>query len=241
MGLKEPGLRGSLRNVSVGIDAIPDSAIHQWAFDEGSGSTATDSAGDNDLSISGASWVSNGFEGGFALDFDGTDDNATGSFISQLTGDNEFSFAFTVDLDNSSKGSEGTTEQVIYNADEDGSFENTFTCSVGNDSSDAFEFESRDSNGDIAFRSGIDVSGESGLARLTITHDGSGNSTVYLNGSEVTDQNLNGNVENDSGFAIASDSKNDLYWDGRMDHPIAYDSELSSSEVQNDYDTQPWS
>ena len=28
MGLKEPGLRGSLRNVSVGIDAIPDSDIY---------------------------------------------------------------------------------------------------------------------------------------------------------------------------------------------------------------------
>ena len=27
MGLKEPGLRGSLRNVSVGIDAIPDSVV----------------------------------------------------------------------------------------------------------------------------------------------------------------------------------------------------------------------
>ena len=32
MGLKEPGLRGSLRNVSVGIDAIPDSEVwDDWA------------------------------------------------------------------------------------------------------------------------------------------------------------------------------------------------------------------
>ena len=30
MGLKESGLRGSLRNVSVDIDAIPDSAIYWW-------------------------------------------------------------------------------------------------------------------------------------------------------------------------------------------------------------------
>ena len=30
MGLKEPGLRGSLRNVSVGIDAIPDSVVDNF-------------------------------------------------------------------------------------------------------------------------------------------------------------------------------------------------------------------
>ena len=33
MGLKESGLRGSLRNVSVGIDAIPD----DWLYDRGAG------------------------------------------------------------------------------------------------------------------------------------------------------------------------------------------------------------
>ena len=45
MGLKEPGLRGSLRNVSVGIDAIPDAYLSDdWGDDrltdrEGSGTT----------------------------------------------------------------------------------------------------------------------------------------------------------------------------------------------------------
>ena len=34
MGLKEPGLRGSLRNVSVGIDAIPDSVVSRPQDDQ---------------------------------------------------------------------------------------------------------------------------------------------------------------------------------------------------------------
>ena len=42
MGLKESGLRGSLRNVSVGIDAIPDEPDLQWLIDEGSETTITD-------------------------------------------------------------------------------------------------------------------------------------------------------------------------------------------------------
>ena len=37
MGLKESGLRGSLRNVSVGIDAIPDSSVERGSDNDTSG------------------------------------------------------------------------------------------------------------------------------------------------------------------------------------------------------------
>ena len=52
MGLKESGLRGSLRNVSVGIDAIPDSVVSRYNADEeslGSQTTITDLIGDRHL------------------------------------------------------------------------------------------------------------------------------------------------------------------------------------------------
>ena len=70
MGLKEPGLRGSLRNVSVGIDAIPDS-VALYLFDEGSGSTFADSDGDADGSFINGSWVS--------------DSDAVGGFMAENT------------------------------------------------------------------------------------------------------------------------------------------------------------
>ena len=75
MGLKESGLRGSLRNVSVGMGAIPDSAIHQYPTDEGSGTTLGDNVGSADGTISGASWDdTEGGKGGWVLDYDGDDD-----------------------------------------------------------------------------------------------------------------------------------------------------------------------
>ena len=44
MGLKESGLRGSLRNVSVGIDAIPDSVVSRPA-DDGANTGVTNPIG----------------------------------------------------------------------------------------------------------------------------------------------------------------------------------------------------
>ena len=75
MGLKESGLRGSLRNVSVGIDAIPDSGgSHQWNHDEGEGTTLSDAIGGLDGAINGATWTSGAGTEDVYLDYDGTDD-----------------------------------------------------------------------------------------------------------------------------------------------------------------------
>ena len=49
MGLKESGLRGSLRNVSVGISAIPDSLGHQYLVGDFSTDGWPDSEGDQDI------------------------------------------------------------------------------------------------------------------------------------------------------------------------------------------------
>ena len=76
MGLKESGLRGSLRNVSAGIVTIPDSVEHRWRFDEGTGSTFSDTIGSIDGSLNGAGWESDSrFTGGFAVSTDGVDDH----------------------------------------------------------------------------------------------------------------------------------------------------------------------
>ena len=50
MGLKESGLRGSLRNVSVGIDAIlDDGLLYRWPADDGSGEIISDEFENIDL------------------------------------------------------------------------------------------------------------------------------------------------------------------------------------------------
>ena len=57
MGLKESGLRGSLRNVSVGIDAIPDSGgENQWNWTAGDGTVVVDVNGESDANFNSLSW-----------------------------------------------------------------------------------------------------------------------------------------------------------------------------------------
>lgn len=56
--------------------AIPtDGLIHRWRMDEGSGSTAADSVGTADGTISGPTWASGDGIGGFYLDYAGGTDN----------------------------------------------------------------------------------------------------------------------------------------------------------------------
>ena len=68
MALKEPGLRGSLRNVSVGIGAIPDFVESQYQFeDETDTTTAIDAVSGNNLSLSDVTFDSTSKCGNFAL------------------------------------------------------------------------------------------------------------------------------------------------------------------------------
>ena len=86
MGLKESGLRGSLRNVSVGIGAIPDAeGLHEWLMDEGEGTTAADRVGAGDLSLSDVEWGTGTGVGDTYLDFDGSGDNMAKAEQSDLS------------------------------------------------------------------------------------------------------------------------------------------------------------
>ena len=72
MGLKESGLRGSLRNVSVGIDAIPDVLDNHFRFDEGSGTALNDDVGDLTATSDVDNWESAAnFVGGLCISYSG--------------------------------------------------------------------------------------------------------------------------------------------------------------------------
>ena len=91
MGLKEPGLRGSLRNVSVGIDAIPDTHAYRV---EDFAEPWSDAVGDVDMSVSGlsASTFNNGED---SVSADGSDHGLAdvSDFFSQET----FGIALTIE------------------------------------------------------------------------------------------------------------------------------------------------
>ena len=66
-------------------DEVETNLISHWKFDEGTGSVAYDSAGDNDGTIYGAQWTTGIIDG--ALDFDGDGDYVEFASVAALQGD----------------------------------------------------------------------------------------------------------------------------------------------------------
>lgn len=101
MGFKEGGLRGSLRNVSVGATEIPDSVVTQYRYEDDSDTTvAIDSIGNNPATISGATYTADAIVGSLALDHDGSDDESTSDNtvdLSALGSDDSFEIAAHID------------------------------------------------------------------------------------------------------------------------------------------------
>jgi hypothetical protein len=74
------------------VSTIPDSGVLKYGFNEGSGTTATDSFGSNDGTINGASFTTTSAEGSHALSFDGNvGENVDSSLAPDTT--NNFSWA----------------------------------------------------------------------------------------------------------------------------------------------------
>jgi hypothetical protein len=245
VSIDHPDIQNSYsQQFKVNGSEIPESAIHQWKFSDGSGTTATDSEDSNDLSLSGPTWVSDtSAEGDYVLDFDGTDDTANGSAVSALGGNNAHSFAITLDLDNYVTDPTGVGN-ILVNTNKAGGQPviDTVGISFGKSTSNRYEISIVDSSENITEGS-ADISGYSGFTRFCHTFDPSGPTlTVYINGSQVSIDNNGSNWDGaDTGIYFGHNGKDNKYGDGRMDCPIVYDTELSKSEVQNDYNNQPWS
>ena len=103
MGLKESGLRGSLRNVSVGIAAIPDEGLlRNYEINEGgTETTIIDYASGEDGTANHSDWESNKGRDEPILKHNGTSDTITIPDVKALDG--EFTFALTIYTENPSE------------------------------------------------------------------------------------------------------------------------------------------
>ena len=96
------GLKGSLRNVSTGVSAIPDSVVNQYLVEDFTESNWPDSEGDVDINtISGLSVESNAIGDTDAVVGDGTDDygQADGAPDIDLSGSWAVSVPFETEAD----------------------------------------------------------------------------------------------------------------------------------------------
>ena len=219
---------------------IPDSAVHRWKLDDVN-STVSDSIGSVSGSVRGVSSVSGDWQGGSAGEGDGSGDEIILTNLSDFDNDltkPPFSIAFTVETtDGSDVGFFG--------------FENPNRWKI--------------MSGDIGPEGGIDIvfRGDDGEDEQTRTADGGliddGNPhRVVCVIPEVDANNFEVYVDADSkamdvrrDFSSASSfldgevalfSENGgAHLNGIMDDVIIYDEAIGQSDVDSDYDSQPWS
>ncbi|ADB63909.1 hypothetical protein Htur_5021 (plasmid) [Haloterrigena turkmenica DSM 5511] len=226
---------------------IPDSAIYRWAYGSGSGSTATDSIGNADGTINGATWNSGTWIKDYALDGNGTD-----SYVS-TTGLGDFgttvmngshAIAFTMKssditsssslfgtsnssgrpsfwIDSGQSGTGGNIEVFNRGASSGGvrlATDNTFDD--GNPHRVVINYSSQSASGIDIY---VDTNSET---FTTVTDDHDGTFEDFAN-PFLHFARYNGGAE-----AFANVTLDDI---------IIFNDTLNSTQRQDDYDRQPWS
>lgn len=219
--------------------AIPDSAVSQFTFDEGTGTTVTNEYSSKpDGALNGASWVSDSnLTGDYGINFDGTDDridlDSRHSFWAP--GSESITIAMTVNM------ADLTQDQLLWgwsNGSDD------YTIGTSDNSDGKFAMAVYDGSwalersADIANNPNID--GTSRL-RLACTFENKSTGQIYVNGTQVDDGN-------EDSYSMGTDVevfgyRTDGFYPANViiDNVIYYDAVLSDSEMQVDYDAQPWS
>jgi hypothetical protein len=216
-------------------DAIPDSAIdHRWPIDEGSGGTVFDDQGSLDGTKDGASWSSVAdAQGGYELDFDGSNDSVNfSSETSTLDTSTNFTVAFTIRIDDLGAGD----QLIIYHTISD---DNRVQCGIDASSNFIFQVDNPD-------QFAVSWSGASSgtRVRLAITVDNTNNNIkIYENTSDSTGSgSFVGNfVGSGAGHRWGERADDIRQFGGELDDVVYYNTILDSTQIQEDYDRQPWS
>jgi hypothetical protein len=235
----------------VQATAIPDSAfsntLAHWPVQGRSNTTIEDIVGSNDGSANGSTNISGNYIADYAEDADGTDDTVDfgtlGSYGSNM--DTDIGVAFTIeDFTTSGRkapigvadtGSNGNTGMNVF-------FGNLSDGDVCLNLSD-----SNDNNLRIVTSSGglVDDGNKHRVVMEKTANSGSDAIDIWVDNSQQSTT-----VDVDQGFSSPDDYTDDWQWfadslnDGNVaaiiDNCILLDGGVTSSEVDEDYNDQPW-
>jgi hypothetical protein len=236
------------QTVEIEVTDIPSSAIYHYPISEGSGSAIFEKIQGDNGTINGLNWVSNGWYGNFALDgvgsYNSTELTTLDKFFEAL--DSDCSILFTIQTTDSES-------DIMSNEVNPGgnSFFHLATRGFGQTSDGTLSVSLFDDSGDglvLDSNSRID---DGTKKRLVINKTGNTASDIeiYING------NKDGTViDIDQSFSNTSTVSKPVYTHARnsgnginkninaiLDNLIFTNSSLTSSEIQGDYDNQPWS
>lgn len=224
---------GAARSGVVGArvgDAIPDSAIGHWPHAAGSGTNLSDEVGTNDGTISGASWVSDSWIDGQALDYGGTGDshNVQFSNYAAITISGSYSVALTIET----KGDVSTDQRFFgHNVTTDDRLgfqinNGSLRCSMWNGSS----WSNGAASGSVSTNTRY---------RIFYVFD-SGAGTLYLNNSEQAGTDSSNGAPGTGmvlGQQIGGGTPGAILTDDLVLMDVAED----ATTVESDYNRQPWS
>ena len=227
MGLKEAGLRGSLRSLSTDVTIIPDSGLlHSWTVSDTTG-PIIDQEGTKDLSVVGGSFdeTTAAWKDGVAFEADGTDDRAEAD--STIVQD-----SFTVCQWVYPRTLEPTVQNILTNGTGPNHFprlriadSDEFEVSLNG----SFDFE-RSTGGPVD----IDT-----LQLVSGRYDGS---TLELvkNTTQVASTSVSETSEVSDVFTWADEfGGSDFPYDGFLDWGLFYNRRLDDSEIQQIFDAHP--
>jgi hypothetical protein len=200
--------------------------ISHWKFDEGSGSTAYDSAGDNDGTLIGdPCWVA-GKIGSYALDFDGSGDYVDiGNTVTHNLAKGSFT-AWVLPVDLSSVCGGYNFAYVIGANSYTGGGELGFR--VNGDGSGWASVQNTVPSGALAFPAGSISVGSWHL--VAMTWDGS-YWKLYINGVQKDSKSFPQGTSNASNTALIAKGWDGCTWNGKIDDVRVYDRALSAEEI----------
>jgi len=212
--------------------------IAHWKFDEGSGSTAFDSANNaGNGTITGATYTTGQY--GTSLDFDGTDDNVNVADTAVLdfddTADMTISGWFNRDT--------ATTDDVIVAKRNGIASTDTGYIAYLDDATDTLIFEVSDATDEYQLESSATFT-STGWNHFTIVwdQDSAANSEIYINGrvdsaaDTRTIANI-GTLANAVALRIATESDGGNPFDGKLDDVRIYNYARTAEEIRVDYNT----
>jgi len=227
--------------------------IHAWRFDEGSGSTATDSVGIADATLQGDTsfmWVSDKqYVGDYAIQGDGANDYVDVGTLGTFGGNLDTNWTLLLTFKTTDGGSQkslmgeihGVAPQIFdpLRVNTDGSLEMLIRDGADND---------------INVRTSSTGYNDGNPHRVAVRRDtsvGSGADSIdyFVDGAKLStliskDQNVSSfsNFVNPLTY-LARNNRGSPEWyvDATIDFPKIADDALTDSEIQSDYNDQPWS
>ena len=212
--------------------AIPDSGVSRWTYDEGSGTTASDSWGSNDGAITDATYSTDAEIGTHSLAFNGTSAFVDMGDVSAFDpGTGELSWSLWVKSGSPVGGDPGSSSGYIFD-------KGIFSGGYGLRSVDGTDLEFVLGDGTATVRPSTALSWDDTWTHTVATWSGE-TATLYVDGSQVdavTDAGL-GSVAASDPLAYGVRTNKDEYYAGLQDDPRVYDTELTGSAVSNLYNT----